>query len=52
MPDLDTRIRLATFAFLDERTRLHGEAIPREVLLRGFDLDGRRIPLVCGFRES
>jgi putative restriction endonuclease len=46
MPDLDTRVRLATFAFLDERTRLYGEVIPRDVLVRGLDLDGRRIPLV------
>ena len=43
MPDLDTRVRLATFAFLDERTRLHGEVIAREVLLRGpADLDAAR----------
>ena len=44
--DLDTRVRTQAFQFLTEQTRLHGEVIPRDLLERGFDLEGRRVPLI------
>lgn len=44
--DRDGRVRAAAFEFLAEQTRLHGEVLPREVLSRGFILDGTRVPLV------
>jgi putative restriction endonuclease len=43
---LDLAVRLAAFRFLAEKTRVHGSALPWDVLLRGFDFDGHRVPLV------
>jgi putative restriction endonuclease len=42
----DSRIRAAAFTFLEEQTRLHGEVLSRDILGRGFTLNGMRIPLV------
>jgi putative restriction endonuclease len=42
----DARVRLRAFEFLAEQTERHGDALPRAVLERGFDLDGARVPLV------
>jgi len=44
--DIDQRVRLATFAWLQEKTALHGEVLARETLARGFLFDGRRVPLI------
>jgi putative restriction endonuclease len=44
--DLDTRVRAQAFQFLTEQTRLHGEVVPRNLLERGFDFEGRRVPLI------
>ncbi|MGH7151676.1 MAG: HNH endonuclease [Planctomycetota bacterium] len=43
--ELDTRVRLAAFAFLQEQVRLHGEVLPASLLRRGFDFEGRAIRL-------
>lgn len=39
-------IRLAAFEFLRKLCHLHGDVVPRDVLLRGFDFDGQRVPLL------
>jgi putative restriction endonuclease len=44
--DQDQRVRLAAFDFLDRQRQLHGETLRREVLLAGFDFEGRRVPLL------
>ena len=44
--DLDTRVRTRAFQFLTEQTRPHGEVLPRDLLERGFDFEGRRVPLI------
>jgi hypothetical protein len=44
--DLDTRVRTQAFQFLTEQTRFHGEVVPRNILERGFDFEGRRVPLI------
>ena len=45
--DLDGAVRVAAFNFLKEQTALHGGSVlPRRVLERGFEFDGRRVPLV------
>ena len=44
--DLDHRVRLAAFQFLEEQTQLRGEVLPREVLAEGFSFEGQRIPFV------
>jgi putative restriction endonuclease len=43
----DLRVRLAAFAFLDEQRKLSLELLDRDVLQRGFMLDGQRVPLVA-----
>jgi putative restriction endonuclease len=43
--DIDAAVRSAAFNFLDQQTLMHGEVVPRSVLARGFDFDGRRVPL-------
>jgi putative restriction endonuclease len=45
--DLDRVVRVAAFNFLKEQTALHGGSVlPRGVLALGFELNGRRVPLV------
>jgi putative restriction endonuclease len=44
--DLDTRVRLQAFAFLQKQTELHGTELPRDLLLRGFVFEGQRVPLL------
>ena len=44
--DLDHRIRLAAFRFLEDQTQLRGEVLPREVLAEGFVFEGQRVPLI------
>jgi len=48
MNDLDARVRLAAFRFLEEHVRLAGEdtSIRRDVLQRGFTYEGHRVPLL------
>jgi putative restriction endonuclease len=46
MADLDQRVRLAAFNFLDQQTQLHGETLPRDLLAAGFAFDGQRVPLL------
>jgi putative restriction endonuclease len=44
---LDAAVRLRAFDFLGEQRRRSGDApLPRGVLERGFDFDGRRVPLL------
>jgi putative restriction endonuclease len=46
--DLDHRVRLAAFEFLEQQCQLHGEtALPRDVLARGFVFEGTRVPLLA-----
>src|SRR5262245_50187879 len=47
MPDLDTQVRLQAFSFLEHQLALHGDAVPRSVLQRGFDFEGQRVPLIA-----
>ena len=44
--DLDRRVRLAAFAFLDRMVHLHGDVLPIEGLRQGFVFEGRRVPLM------
>jgi putative restriction endonuclease len=47
MSDLDLRVRLAAFAFLDELQRKSdSDVLSRDRLLEGFLFDGQRVPLV------
>jgi len=42
-----TRVRLAAFAFLQRLTEIHGNALPYDLLVRGFQFEGRRVPLIA-----
>ena len=45
--ELDSRVRLAAFAFLDEQLRrVGGEVLPRALLAKGFVFEGRRVPIL------
>jgi putative restriction endonuclease len=45
--DLDRAVRVAAFNFLNEQSTLHGGLVlPRRLLEQGFELDGRRVPLL------
>lgn len=44
--DIDQRVRLAAFRFLEEQTNLHGEVLLRALLANGFTFEGERIPLI------
>ncbi len=46
MDDLDTRIRLRAFSFLDLLSQRYGKALPREMLAVGFDFEGKQVPLI------
>ena len=42
----DRRVRLAAFDWLRAQTATHGDTLHRDLLLKGFELDGQKIPLV------
>ena len=48
MPRLldEKRVRLTAFHWLADQVKQHGEILPRPLLLRGFEMDGERIPLM------
>ena len=48
--DLDSRVRLAAFAFLDEHVRLLDAVLPFALLSHGFVFDGTRVPLLNAVR--
>jgi len=49
--EMDQRVRLAAFAFLEQHVRLHGEVVPRDVLLQEFLFDGHRVPLMADWTQ-
>jgi putative restriction endonuclease len=47
VPELDdARVRAAAFAFLSEQTAIRGDELPWATLLKGFEIDGVRVPLL------
>lgn len=44
--DLDAEVRLAAFEWLARAVEEHGDALPRDILVRGFDFRGQRVPMV------
>jgi len=44
--DVDSRVRLAAFAFLAQQTELRGDVLPRDVLAEGFIFESQRVPLI------
>ena len=45
--DIDQRVRIAAFNWLDEQVGIHGDVLPRSLLAKGFIFDGQRVPLVA-----
>jgi putative restriction endonuclease len=45
--DIDLQVRIAAFNWLSEQVNLHGDVLTRDVLLRGFQFQGQRVPLVA-----
>ena len=44
--DHDTRVRSAAFDWLTRQVSIHDDVLPRATLAQGFDLDGRRVPVI------
>lgn len=44
--ETDQRVRLAAFQWLRAQMDVHGEVLPRSILADGFELGGRRVPLL------
>ena len=44
--NIDQKIRLAAFDWLSNQIRARGDVIPRTILAKGFEFEGKRIPLV------
>jgi putative restriction endonuclease len=42
----DSQVRQRAFAFLDELRDVHGNPLPHGALVRGFDINGVRVPLM------
>ncbi len=43
----DHEVRLAAFNWLSEQVSIHGDVLPRELLVKGFVFQDQRIPLVA-----
>ena len=43
---IDRIVRTRAFDWLEQQTRLHGDVLPRKLLLQGFEFEGHRVPLV------
>jgi putative restriction endonuclease len=44
MTDIDQRVRIAAFNWLDEQVNIHGDVLPRSILAQGFEFEGQRVP--------
>ncbi|MBI1960230.1 MAG: hypothetical protein HYY95_14205 [Candidatus Rokubacteria bacterium] len=44
--DVDDRVRTRAFEFLRQQTDQHGEILSPAALSKGFEFDGRRVPLL------
>jgi putative restriction endonuclease len=44
--NMDQRVRLAAFDWLAKQITINGEFLPRELLAKGFEFNGKRVPLV------
>jgi putative restriction endonuclease len=44
--NLDQKIRVAAFDWLSNQIKVHGDVIPRDILTKGFEFEGKRVPLV------
>jgi len=44
--DIDQRVRLAAFDWLSNQIKVHGDVLPRTVLEKGFEFEGKRVPLI------
>jgi putative restriction endonuclease len=47
MTNIDQRIRIAAFNWLDEQVSIHGDVLPRSILAQGFEFEDQRVPLVA-----
>ena len=44
--NIDQRVRVAAFDWLSNQIKVHGDVIPRTVLAKGFEFEGKRVPLI------
>ena len=46
MINLDQQVRIKAFEFLRNLQSVYGDNIPRTLLEKGFEYEGRRVPLI------
>lgn len=46
MADIDTRVRLAAFKWLEDQCHIYGETLPRKILEQGLMFESKRVPLI------
>jgi hypothetical protein len=44
--DIDQKVRIAAFNWLDKQVGIHGDVLPRSILSKGFEFENQRVPLV------
>jgi putative restriction endonuclease len=44
--NIDQQVRLIAFDWLSKQTKIYGEVLPRILLEKGFEFEGKRVPLV------
>jgi hypothetical protein len=47
MLDIDQKVRITAFNWLEEQVAVHGDVLPRSILARGFDFEGQRVLLAA-----
>jgi HNH endonuclease len=52
MTDIDKRVRIAAFNWLDEQVGIHGDVLPRSILAQGFEFEGQRVTLAASSPEG
>ncbi len=47
MTNIDQRVRVAVFNWLDEQVGMYGDVLPRSILAQGLEFEGQHVPLVA-----
>ncbi len=47
MANLDQKVRIAAFNWLDEQVGIHGDVLPRSILAQGFEFERQRVLFVA-----
>ena len=48
--DMDRKVRITAFNWLEEQVAIHGDVLPRSILSAGFEFENQHVPL--GFAKK